>query len=110
MDSYYVKIEPSGAVAAGMFGEKENTLSWLQEQVGGYIETIPVPDFPGFEMMVNEEGKLKGLDENPKATELADCLPFDVVVGPVVVVKTDGDEFAGLTFQEALKLADRIVE
>ena len=39
------------------------TLEWLQDQVGGYIETTPTC-LSGLVMVVNEEGKLMGLPLN----------------------------------------------
>ena len=67
----------------GHFAEIDNTLEAMQEIVGGYIETIT---FPGFVIVCNEEGKIRGLPENFK-------LPNDTVVGTVIVCGTDDDEF-----------------
>lgn len=46
----------------------EPTLDELQEMVGGYIEIVSLAN--GDQMIVNEEGKIKGLPINKKATEL----------------------------------------
>ena len=46
----------------------EPTLESAQEFVGGYVEGVPFPN--GDYLIVNEEGKLKGLDVNEKATKL----------------------------------------
>ena len=105
---YYVKIDPSGEVLGGEFGEKENTLGWLQKQVGGYIDTAPIPHWPGMIMILNDEGKLRNLPPNTKATILAGLAPYDFAVGPVVIVKTDNEEFAGMTFEESLRLMDAV--
>lgn len=60
-------------------------LAELQAIVGGYIEVVPTKD--GKIMIVNEEGKLHGLELNPKATEL---LGFpDIIVGDVLVCDDD---------------------
>ena len=67
--------------------EVENTLKALQAEVGGYIETIPLD---GMAFIVNEEGKLRGLPENFRFGN-------DVLVGTVLLVGTDGEEFCGLT-------------
>ena len=67
----------------GHFAEIDNTLEAMQEIVGGYIETIT---FPGFVIVCNEEGKLRGLPENFKLTN-------DTVVGMVIVCGTEDDEF-----------------
>lgn len=65
------------------------SLSELQSIVGGYIEIIDL--FNGKIMVVNEEGKLIGLEVNHKATEIYDeAFPmffvfFDVIVGDALV-------------------------
>lgn len=60
---------------------KRFTLSELQKLVGGYIECIRLSD--GSCLVVDEEGKPKGLPINAQATLLAQ-LPGDFVVGPAV--------------------------
>lgn len=61
----------------------KNTLEALQGLVGGYIETVPVGKAL---MLVNEEGKLRGLPVNL-------ALGPELIVGPAVFVGVDGDEF-----------------
>ena len=46
----------------------EPTLESAQEFVGGYVEGITFPN--GDYLIINEEGKLKGLPLNPEATAL----------------------------------------
>jgi|TARA_R100000030_G_C3235480_1_gene119296 hypothetical protein len=46
----------------------EPTLESAQAFVGGYVEGIPFPN--GDYLIVNEEGKLMGLEVNEKATKL----------------------------------------
>ena len=55
------------------------TLGQLQEIVGGYIEILHLPD--NKLMVVNEEGRLKGLPLNHKASILYNNL----IVGDVLV-------------------------
>ncbi len=61
------------------------TLEELQGFVGGYIEMIPAGRH--HVMVVNEEGKLKGLPSNPRATAIAreNCV-YGEIVGDVVIV------------------------
>ncbi len=47
---------------------KSFSLKELQEFVGGLIEIVPLPS--GKEIVVNEEGKLNGLETNEKATKI----------------------------------------
>lgn len=65
--------------------EIENSLKALQALVDGYIEHVNVNEKIG--MIINEEGKLNGMEEN---------FPFrgDTIVGPAVFVGYDGEDFA----------------
>lgn len=80
------------------------TLSWLQEQVGRYIEPVYVDQVLTDRgrrevdacVYVNEEGKLNGLPVNPRATDFC-ALTIggwfrDVIVGDVVIVGPPGRE------------------
>ena len=68
----------------------ENTLANLQKLVGGYIEVVYLDDII---MIINEEGKLDGLKPNF-------LMPHDVIVGDVLFVGDDGEEFGSLTTSE----------
>ena len=74
----------------------EPTLESAQEFVGGYVEGISFPN--GDYLIVNEEGKLRGLELNEPATKLwretftKDKYLFgydDFVVGPAILIKKD---------------------
>ena len=65
----------------------DNTLSALQEAVGGLIETVTITSDVVF--VCNEEGHLQGLPYN--------CCLFGVnFVGTVVALGSKGDSFASL--------------
>ncbi len=51
-----------------VYDKNEPTLQEAQEFVGGYVECITMPN--NDTLIVNEEGKLKGLELNEKATKL----------------------------------------
>ena len=68
--------------------EVENELKPLQNLVGGYIETVRLDDIV---IIVNEEGKNIGLPAN-FYVEAID----DVIVGPAVFCRIDGDEFTDI--------------
>lgn len=62
------------------------TLEELQIIVGGHIEIVPLGT--GLMMVLNEEGKLKGLPYNAQATVLFNSglrLWFDPIAGDVLV-------------------------
>ena len=72
----------------------EPTLELAQEFVGGYVEGITFPN--GDYLIVNEEGKLMGLEVNEPATKLwrdtFDNDNFitgrkDFVAGPAILIK-----------------------
>lgn len=67
------------------------SLKNLQRQVDGPIETVPCG--AGAVIICNEEGKLRGLEPN----FMMGKLPFmDVIVGDVIVIGVDGEEFCDL--------------
>lgn len=59
----------------------------LQEAIGRRIETIALS--PECLMIVDREGRLKGLPENPKATQASSMN----IVGDALVCGIDGEEF-----------------
>lgn len=67
-----------------------NELKVLQDLVGGYIETLKIAD--NVVMIFNEEGKLLDLAPNFFVGAIA-----DVILGPVIIVGEDGDEFTSLS-------------
>lgn len=67
--------------------DKDTQLRTLQKLVGGYIECLYVGDKI---MVVNEEGKLRGLPVNKRATEIALKNGInDIIVGDVVLCNPD---------------------
>ena len=66
------------------FADVENTLEALQAEVGGYIETITF--LADACIIVNEEGRLRGLPFNVNLCGLK-------LVGTVLLVGVQGDEF-----------------
>ncbi len=66
----------------------EPSLSWLQSQVGGWIEIVRLGDD---QMIVNEEGKLKGLPVNQRATAMfrSHRATSDLIVGDVVLLTAE---------------------
>lgn len=67
-----------------------NTLENLQKTVGGYIETVGLTESDV--IIVNEEGKLQGLERNLRM--YGDTVYSDTLVGTIIVIGTEGDEFA----------------
>ena len=59
------------------------TLEELQKLVGGFIEIVQTKG--GTSMVINEEGKLKGLPINEMATQVYQHGDVDPIVGDVLV-------------------------
>lgn len=68
-----------------------NTLEALQSEVSGYIEVVHVGS--GILLVLNEEGKLEGLEPNFN-------LGHDTIVGNVFFTKGVGEDFGSLTDEE----------
>ena len=66
---------------------KEDRLNFLQKQVGGYIEILPMRSKRFSNMVINEEGKLINLPKNDTATELMQGMLFqgDFIVGDALL-------------------------
>ena len=64
--------------------EVENTLKALQDEVGGYIETVTLAS--DAVVICNEEGRILGLPDNGRVCGVD-------VVGTVLVVGVNGPEF-----------------
>ena len=71
----------------------EITLEMLQKMVEGWIEAILPFENSKFVMILNEEGKINGLEPNLN-------LIYDTIVGNVVIIKADGEDFTGLNDDE----------
>ena len=61
--------------------DKPPSLEEAQEFVGGYVEMVRLPD--GDQMLVNEEGRLRHLEINHTASELAG----QMIVGPAMILR-----------------------
>lgn len=83
-----LKINPDGTWERITLSP-EDQLKQLQEHVGGYVEYAP-SRYPGeYEVIVNEEGHLKGLEYNPYATDFS---VSTALVGPVVILGPTDEE------------------
>ena len=89
-------------------------LKTLQQIVCGYIETVPTvlaKEWSGEEgvgtvLIVNDEGKLQGLQLNRWATDIS-ALYNDAIMGNAVLMGVRGEEFIGLTEEAAKNIVKR---
>lgn len=72
---------------AGHVTYMSNTLRAFQKAVGGYIEVVRAGDIA---IVVNEEGKIRGLEKNFLLSR------YDVICGTAVICGVDGEEFTDL--------------
>lgn len=91
-----IKIDPG---CKPELTELPNTLRAYQQAVGGHIEahTITRNDLPALVVILNEEGRLRGLPANGRL--YMGHLWGQTLMGPVVIVRADesGEDFAGAT-------------
>ena len=91
-----MELKPTAKFQIVEDSKHEPDLKSAQQFVGGYVEGITFPN--GDYLIVNEEGKLKGLPVNEQATKLwretftKDKYLFgydDWVSGPAILIKKD---------------------
>ena len=98
----------------GLASVKEiSSIKVLGAHFNGLIELVSTPRLPSpFCMVVDEEGKLKDLEQNVFASWLYGCDKHgEIIVGDAFLLKTeqgpDGYDLAGLTEQDIHHLAGR---
>lgn len=79
----------------------ENTLEAMQKTVGGYIEMIDLDH--GDVIVVNEEGKLIGLEGNRR-------LGNDILTGSFFIAGTSGEDLASLSKESQKLYSERFWE
>ena len=77
----------------GHYEEIENSLEALQDVVCGYIETIQCGG--SSVLIINEEGKLLGLEPNFRIKD------FDIIAGTAIVVGVDDEDFTDVPINMA---------
>lgn len=94
---YVVTKKPFEDAVAGML---DHSLESLQSFVGGYIEILPFGLNGEWSIVLNEDGKFSDLEPNIRLEQ--DGKVYDVIVGPVLVMKSDDEgNSVGLTESEA---------
>ncbi|MCR5781349.1 MAG: DUF3846 domain-containing protein [Clostridia bacterium] len=78
--------------------EVPNTLKTFQELVGGHIEVLRRE--PEWALILDEEGKLKGKAVTAELRDYREHVT-DVLVGTVVAVGIDDEDFCSLTDEQA---------
>lgn len=81
--------------------EIQNELESLQKEVEGLIECISLDD--GTIAIVNEEGKLNGMEPNRR-------LGNDIICGPFFICGDDGENFGSLNDKQISKYFQQFAE
>lgn len=114
MERYAIIVRPNEeTVLLYCYPGDSLDLKTLQEIVEGHIETVPVvissewskEKDVGLTLIINEEGKLRGLPVNQTATDMA-AIYNDVIVGNAVLMGTTEEDFIGLTKEAAEHIAE----
>ena len=68
-----------------VFDKKEDrpSLHEAQALVGGYVERVRSAAHPSWQILVNEEGRMRGLPVNEEASKICGTM----IVGDVVILK-----------------------
>lgn len=106
---YIIVLETSGHFEIKNYEDdyKISLDEWQGLFGGSNIECVPSV-FPGTEILVDEEGKLKFLEENPIATLIMHPSMLDVLVGDAVICGVNGDNLDGMTKETMELVAGRI--
>jgi hypothetical protein len=98
-----VIIKTDGSKSVAEF-DNDTCYDLLRTTVGGYFECITLKNVEFCDMWVNEEGKLRGLEQNPTATALwVDMYgTSDVIMGDVIITGGSDDEGETLGLTDAL--------
>jgi len=109
MEKVAMTILPTGEFRLFKFNDK-NCLELFQNRVGGLIQPVDLP-VQGWNMVVNEEGKIQELPYNEYATHLWESnygLFTDAILGTVVLTSIEvGDEgeTIGLTLDDVANIS-----
>lgn len=115
MDRYAIVIGSDGRSFKLRCDDGEGlSLETLQGIVEGYIEVAPTALAQGWSgeegvspiLIVNEEGKLKGLPENEDATGCSGLL-YDTIVGNAVMMGAKGEKLIGFTEKAAENIMEK---
>lgn len=91
MKENMIKVVKVEVGQAPIVKEIANELNALQAEVDGLIECVYLDD--GCIAVVNEEGKINGMEPNRR-------MGADIICGPFFICGDDGENFASLTDEQ----------
>lgn len=90
----------------GYFQLIDNTLEAKQAIVGGLIEVVSLT--PELDIIINEEGKLRGLPIN-RMWLSEEGEPIDILVGNIIVVRHEADEFTDIIYNDYTTIEELLI-
>ena len=100
-DRYFVKLSQNGETKMIYDKGTDHTLKTLQDAVGGSIETVGSTLGEAVIIIINEEGKLEGLQLNRVATSFAVIRSWDYIAGDAVFAIRHGEDIVGFEENDA---------
>lgn len=107
-DRYFIKLSPDGKTKMIYDKGTDHTLKTLQDAVGGQIETVGSTLGEAVIIILNQEGKLEGLQLNRVATSFAVIRSYDYIVGDAVFAIRHGEDIVGFEEDDAEVIAEVI--
>ena len=107
-DRYFIKLSPNGETERIFDIGAKHTLKTLQDAVGGSIETVGSTLGEAVIIIINEEGKLEGLQLNRVATSFAVIRSWDYIAGDAVFAIRHGEDIVGFLESDADFIAKAI--
>lgn len=107
MNGKYIVVKADGTIVIGT-GEGDVSLAFMQEKVGGLIESIPLPFETTIDLWCDDEGFFKDYKENVIVSDYLNhvwnCGDYYHVKGDVLILGHDDGNTVWLTDEEADKI------
>lgn len=98
-EQFSILIQPDQVEVLQVRRSDLDDLDFFHKYIKGFIEIVRLHD--DVVMIVDDEGKMKGLPLNKAATCLYNC--DDIIVGPALVMKCRGPDLVPMTADEAAR-------
>lgn len=98
-EQFAILLQPDQVVVLQVRRSDLDDLDFFHRYIKGFIEIVRLHD--DVVMIVDDEGKMKGLPINKAATCLYNC--DDVIVGSALVMKRRGPDLVPMTADEAAR-------
>lgn len=114
MNGKYIVVKADGTIVIGT-GEGDVSLAFMQEKVGGLIESIPLPFETTIDLWCDDEGFFKDYKENVNVSDYLNYVwnsnrsgYYFHIKGDVLILGHDDENTVWLTDEEANKILKAI--